>query len=163
MQHLRHGRVAGTVILIIIPLLTAAKIAFIFEPLLSCWRIALLLIYARLISLLLISALLVALLLIAALLVAAALLIAALLLLVAAILIPLLVSALLTAAYLLPVSVNAFFPGRAQNEAPELGGGCEVKAGMAVPLVILAALTVVMGLWPNLLTQAAAAIAADLL
>lgn len=74
----------------------------------------------------------------------------------------LLVSALLTAAYLLPVSIDAFFPGHGETESQPALPGCEVSAGMAIPLVILTALTVLMGLFPGTLMNAAQTVAASL-
>ena len=57
----------------------------------------------------------------------------------------LLVSALLTAGYLLPITINGFFPGEGfavpqKQEAPD---------GMLLPLVFLAAMTVLFGIFPN--------------
>ena len=60
----------------------------------------------------------------------------------------LLVSALLTAGYLLPVTMKGFFPGK------EAGTDCgeakkEPAARMLVPLGILSALTILLGILPN--------------
>lgn len=55
----------------------------------------------------------------------------------------LLVSALLTAGYILPVSISAFFPG---EPAPALSFR-EASPGMTVPLILLAGLTLLMGLY----------------
>lgn len=71
----------------------------------------------------------------------------------------LLVSALLTAAYLLPVSIDAFFPGREEKALP----ACEVRAGMLTPMVVLAVLILALGLCPSIVENAAAAIAAGVL
>lgn len=73
----------------------------------------------------------------------------------------LLVSALLTAGYLLPVTTNGFFPGNKANpeELPRLS---EPK-GMLIPLAILAALTVLLGIFPNPLISFAGQIASSVL
>lgn len=63
----------------------------------------------------------------------------------------LLVSALLTAGYLLPITIRGFLPGADYDYA-----GLEKKepAGtMVIPLLILAGLSVFLGLFPNPLTQ----------
>ncbi len=76
----------------------------------------------------------------------------------------LLVSALLTAAYLLPVSINGFFPERKGGHgAPEAAlTSCEVGARMWIPLVVLAGLTLLFGLYSaplaGLLESAAASV-----
>lgn len=58
----------------------------------------------------------------------------------------LLVSALLTAGYLLPVTMKGFFPG----ETAEDGTGVrEPSAKMLVPLAVLAALAIILGILPN--------------
>ena len=75
----------------------------------------------------------------------------------------LLVSALLTAGYLLPVSINGFFPGRASGEAALETSCCELKASMLGPLVALAARTLILGLWPSLVETAVSAVAAAVL
>ena len=75
----------------------------------------------------------------------------------------LLVSALLTAGYLLPVSINGFFPGHASGEAALETSCCELKASMLWPLVVLAALTLILGLWPSLVETAVSAVAAAVL
>ncbi len=76
----------------------------------------------------------------------------------------LLVSALLTAGYLLPVVMRGFFPGAswrgmsAEDTAVRTerdGGNCvaqtsgDAPAGMLVPLAVLAALTLLLGVFPN--------------
>lgn len=71
----------------------------------------------------------------------------------------LLVSALLTAGYLLPITVRGFFPG----EGETVSEGKEPPFGMLVPLAILAALSVLLGLFPGALIQYAAKIAAAVL
>ena len=80
----------------------------------------------------------------------------------------LLVSALLTGGYLLPVSINGFFPGHSgghghghHEEAPV--EKCEVSASMLIPMIILAVLLFVLGFAPALVESAAAAVAAAVL
>lgn len=58
----------------------------------------------------------------------------------------LLISALLTAGYLLPVTMKGFFPGK--EEAVSEGKLAE-KKGMLVPLAVLAALSLLLGIFPN--------------
>jgi multicomponent Na+:H+ antiporter subunit D len=71
----------------------------------------------------------------------------------------LLVSALLTAGYIFPVSTAAFFPG-AQAETLTVR---EAPAGMLWPLVLLAALSLLLGLYAVPLREAVEAIAYSLL
>lgn len=75
----------------------------------------------------------------------------------------LLVSALLTAGYLLPVSINGFFPGHASGEVALDTSSCELGASMLWPLVVLAALTLILGLCPSLVETAVSAVAAAVL
>ena len=70
----------------------------------------------------------------------------------------LLVSALLTAGYLFPLPVRGFFPGAHPDEAPP----CEAPADMTLPLVLLAAVTLVLGVWSGPLGSYASALAAAL-
>lgn len=73
----------------------------------------------------------------------------------------LLVSALLTAGYLLPITVNGFLPGADYDYA-----GLEKKEPnltMLIPLLILAALAVLLGLFPNPLMNYITRIAGSLL
>lgn len=73
----------------------------------------------------------------------------------------LLTSALLTAGYLLPITVNGFLPGADYDY-----GSLEKKepnGTMLIPLLILAALAVVLGLLPNPLTDYIAGIVSGLL
>ncbi len=74
----------------------------------------------------------------------------------------LLVSALLTAGYLLPVVTRGFFPGESGEEGlgrPLWGEGASDAAkqqgiaAMVIPLLLLAALALVAGLFPNALTE----------
>ena len=70
----------------------------------------------------------------------------------------LLVSALLTAGYLLPISIHGFFPGA---DAPQAEGK-EASALMTLPMIVLAALTVFLGIFAqplaDVLTKAAASL-----
>ncbi len=75
----------------------------------------------------------------------------------------LLISALLTAGYLLPISIDAFFPGHAHGEEAPAAVRTEVGAVMAVPLVVLTVLNVLMGMFPGLLSDAAHTLAALLM
>ncbi len=63
----------------------------------------------------------------------------------------LLVSALLTAGYLLPITVNGFLPGA--DYVNEDAKGKEPVKMMVIPLAILAALAVLLGVFPNVLTN----------
>ena len=63
----------------------------------------------------------------------------------------LLVSALLTAGYLLPLTIHGFLPG-ADYDYAHLQKR-EPSPWMTVPIVILTALSVLLGLFPNLLTD----------
>lgn len=63
----------------------------------------------------------------------------------------LLISALLTAGYLLPITIQGFLPG-ADYEYHELKKKEPAKV-MVIPLVVLAALTVVLGVFPNPLIE----------
>lgn len=60
----------------------------------------------------------------------------------------LLVSALLTAGYLLPLSINGFLPGNDYSESLEKK---EPNALMTVPIVLLAVLTVILGIFPGII------------
>ena len=62
----------------------------------------------------------------------------------------LLLSALLTAGYLLPVAMNGFFPGKELREEADKQ---EPHAAMLIPLIVLAALALVLGIWPNPLIE----------
>ena len=66
----------------------------------------------------------------------------------------LLISALLTAGYLLPVTMRGFFPGKnAGEEQQETAVDEEPPGFMLVPMIILAALTIILGVLPNPLTK----------
>ncbi len=71
----------------------------------------------------------------------------------------LLVSALLTAAYLLPVSIDGFFPGHTESELES----CEVGWRTYLPLIVLTVLTILFGLCPSLVEGAATAISSAVL
>jgi len=78
----------------------------------------------------------------------------------------LLVSALLTAGYLLPVSIDGFFPGHAgghHEEQHEKFEKCELSREMLIPLFVLAALMVILGVAPALVEGPIAAVSAGLL
>ena len=63
----------------------------------------------------------------------------------------LLISALLTAGYLLTVTIRGFFPGEGEDGRPLAFEKKEPSWRMWVPMVILAALSVLLGLFPNAL------------
>ena len=63
----------------------------------------------------------------------------------------LLVSALLTAGYLLPITMQGFFPGEGYDW--KRFAGKEPSLLMLVPLLVLAALTIIIGILPNTLTN----------
>ena len=69
----------------------------------------------------------------------------------------LLISALLTAGYLLPISIDGFLPG-ADYDYKNLKKK-EPKPVMVVPIVVLAAITVLLGVFPNPLIRLVEAIA----
>lgn len=71
----------------------------------------------------------------------------------------LMVSALLTAFYLLPIVADAFFPGRDF----EAGERCEVGRTMTAPVVALAALTALAGIFPSALIRFFSALAGALM
>ena len=68
----------------------------------------------------------------------------------------LLISALLTAGYLLPITINGFFPGSDFDYSK--CEKCKVSPLMLVPLIILAVAAVGFGLFPDLITNAIDAI-----
>lgn len=70
----------------------------------------------------------------------------------------LLVSALLTAGYLLPVTMKGFFPGKDADASVTVKK--EPPLGMLVPLAVLAALAVLLGILPNPLVDYVSRIAA---
>ena len=64
----------------------------------------------------------------------------------------LLVSALLTAGYLLPVTMKGFLPG-SEVVCEEYQTRQEPNVKMLIPVAVLAALTLLAGVFPNLLTN----------
>ena len=72
----------------------------------------------------------------------------------------LLISALLTAGYLLPVTMKGFFPGHGEAVSAEKQ---EAKPGMLLPLAVLAAAAVLLGVFPNPLIQYVSRIAEALM
>lgn len=73
----------------------------------------------------------------------------------------LLVSALLTAGYLLPITMKGFFPGE-EGEGKDLSKK-EPSPFMLIPLIVLAALAILLGVIPNPLTGYVSEIALTLL
>lgn len=71
----------------------------------------------------------------------------------------LLVSALLTAGYLLPVSIDGFFPGKETGEL----GRIQEPVSFWIPLCLLAGLTLLLGVWPQALSTFAQAVAQGLM
>lgn len=65
----------------------------------------------------------------------------------------LLISALLTAAYLLPISIHGFFTGKDANGQVRVFSKCEPTYVMLIPLVLLTALMVLLGIFPQGLTN----------
>lgn len=57
----------------------------------------------------------------------------------------LLLSALLTAGYLFPIAVSGFLPGKAYDETP--AKKCEAEFSMTIPMMILAALALLLGIF----------------
>ncbi|MDY3251320.1 MAG: proton-conducting transporter membrane subunit [Candidatus Choladocola sp.] len=73
----------------------------------------------------------------------------------------LLISALLTAGYLLPITMKGFFPGK---DAPsDVSVSREPSLCMLIPLAVLAALTLLLGLVPNPLIQYVSQIASSVM
>ncbi|MGN0777866.1 MAG: complex I subunit 5 family protein [Aristaeellaceae bacterium] len=75
----------------------------------------------------------------------------------------LLLSALLTAGYLFPIVIRAFFPGADETGKPRFFDKCEPSWRMLVPLVMLTALSVVLGMFPQVLTAPIEALLAALM
>ena len=76
----------------------------------------------------------------------------------------LLVSALLTAGYLLPIVMNGFFPGTDFDEKKAENAELkEAPAGMLIPLMILAGLSLLLGIFPSPLTEFVSRIAETLM
>lgn len=71
----------------------------------------------------------------------------------------LLVSALLTAGYLLPITIDGFFPGKDfEGDTTK----CEPKAVMLVPIVVLGLLTLLLGICPGFLEDGIAVIISEI-
>jgi len=73
----------------------------------------------------------------------------------------LLISALLTAGYLLPVTVNGFLPGADFNY--ETLEKKEPKLIMVLPILILAVLAILLGIFPTSLTNCFAGITSEVM
>lgn len=73
----------------------------------------------------------------------------------------LLLSALLTAGYLLPITMKGFFTEKSNEELPDFKG--EAPKSMWIPLMILAALTLLLGVFPTGIIKFVAEIAATVL
>lgn len=65
----------------------------------------------------------------------------------------LLLSALLTAGYLMPIVLRGFFPGKDYAEQTDSVASCEAPASMLVPMLVLTVLSVLLGMFPSLLTN----------
>lgn len=75
----------------------------------------------------------------------------------------LLLSALLTAGYIFPIVIGGFFPGMSAEALQAKFPQGEVRPVMLIPMLLLAALTIAVGLWPAVLQTAAESIAASLM
>lgn len=75
----------------------------------------------------------------------------------------LLISALLTAGYLITISIAAFFPGKNEDGLPFTAEKKEPGLTMLVPLMILTALILLLGMFPNGLIRFFTAIADSVL
>jgi len=75
----------------------------------------------------------------------------------------LLLSALLTAGYIFPVVITGFFPGMPAEVLQARFPQGEARPVMIVPMLLLALLTVLTGLWPAPLQSVTASIAASLM
>ena len=65
----------------------------------------------------------------------------------------LLISALLTAGYLLTVSIRAFFPGKKEHAPSPVWEKCEAPWIMLVPMLLLTALSILLGIFPGALIR----------
>ncbi len=74
----------------------------------------------------------------------------------------LLISALLTAGYLFPIVIRGFIVGNAHDQAAEFPRN-DAPWGMLIPLLVLAVLSVLIGMFPNAIINALTDIAAVLL
>lgn len=73
----------------------------------------------------------------------------------------LLVSALLTAGYLLPIVIRGFLPGEDYIEKD--GERSHTSLAMLIPMMILAVLTIILGIFPNSVLNMIAAISAQIM
>ena len=73
----------------------------------------------------------------------------------------LLLSALLTAGYLLPIAVQGFLPGKAYDRNPEKK--CEAGLTMTIPMMILAALALLLGVFSTGIIEFVSQLAAGLM
>lgn len=72
----------------------------------------------------------------------------------------LLISALLTAGYLLPVTIDGFFPGKDFDISGQTK--CEPDKASLIPIIILAALALLLGVFPGILEQGIGTIISEL-
>lgn len=72
----------------------------------------------------------------------------------------LLISALLTAGYLLPITIGGFFPGQEFDKTTATR--CEAGLRARVPIIILAVLAIVFGLFPGILESGISVIISEL-
>ena len=72
----------------------------------------------------------------------------------------LLLSALLTAGYLFPIAVSGFLPGKAYDKNP--GEKCEAGLSMTIPMMILAALALLLGIFSSGIIEVVSQLAASL-
>ena len=72
----------------------------------------------------------------------------------------LLVSALLTAGYLLPITINGFFPGKDFDASKAVK--CEPAPVMLLPIVIMSLLTLLLGMFPGLIENGIAVIISEI-
>ena len=75
----------------------------------------------------------------------------------------LLISALLTAGYLMTITIHGFFPRKDENGKTPFFENCEPTHVMLIPLILLATLSVVAGMFPGGLIELFTNIAASLM
>ena len=75
----------------------------------------------------------------------------------------LLISALLTAGYLLPISIRGFFPGHDENGKLKFFDKCEPTHVMLIPLILLTALSIIAGMFPQSLIELFTSVAGGLM
>ena len=75
----------------------------------------------------------------------------------------LLISALLTAGYLLTITIHGFFPRKDENGKTPFFENCEPTHVMLIPLILLATLSVLCGMFPGSLTELFTNLAASLM